>query len=57
MRVTIHQPEFLPWLGFFDKASQANVLVLLDDVQFRRGYFHNRNRNRIRTSEGCLRRW
>lgn len=50
MRVTIHQPEFLPWLGFFDKVSRANVLVLLDDAQFRRGYFHNRNR--IRTSNG-----
>jgi len=44
MIVTIHQPEHLPWLGFFDKASQADVLVLLDDVQFRKNYFQNRNR-------------
>jgi hypothetical protein len=50
MRVTIHQPEFMPWLGFFHKASLSDVLVLLDDGQFRKNYFHNRNR--IRTPEG-----
>ena len=50
MRVTIHQPEFLPWLGFFHKASLADLLVLLDDSQYRKNYFHNRNR--IRTPDG-----
>ena len=34
--VAIHQPNFLPWLGFFDKLVRADVLVLLDDVQFPR---------------------
>lgn len=32
--VAIHQPNFLPWQGFFDKWIRADVLVLLDDVQF-----------------------
>jgi hypothetical protein len=49
MRVTIHQPEFMPWLGFFHKASLADVLVLLDDAQFTKNYFHNRNRVRTKT--------
>lgn len=44
MRVTIHQPEHLPWPGFFGKASLASQLVLLDNVQFRKNYFQNRNR-------------
>ncbi|MBW1740224.1 MAG: WbqC family protein [Deltaproteobacteria bacterium] len=50
MRVTIHQPEFVPWLGFFHKVSLADTLILLDDVQFRKNYFQNRNR--VRTAEG-----
>ena len=44
MRVTIHQPEHLPWLGFFAKAASADQLILLDDVPYRHGYFQNRNR-------------
>ncbi len=50
MRVTIHQPEFAPWLGFFHKATLADTLILLDDVQFRKNYFQNRNR--VRTAKG-----
>jgi hypothetical protein len=34
--VAIHQPNLLPWLGWFAKAAQADVLVLLDDVQLER---------------------
>ena len=34
--VAIHQPNFLPWLGFFDKLVRADVFVLLDSVQFPR---------------------
>ncbi|MCH8090291.1 MAG: WbqC family protein [Chloroflexi bacterium] len=53
MLVTIHQPEHLPWLGFFHKAAQADLLVLLDNVQYRHKYFQNRNR--IRSQDG--QRW
>lgn len=34
MRVAIHQPNFLPWLGFFHKALHVDVFVLLDDIVF-----------------------
>lgn len=32
--VAIHQPNFFPWLGFFDKLSRCDVFILLDNVQF-----------------------
>jgi hypothetical protein len=48
--VAAHQPNFAPWLGFFDKANAADVLVLLDTVQFiKRGY---QNRTRLKGSNG-----
>src|SRR3989344_2549613 len=50
MIVTIHQPEYLPYLGFFERLLHADTFVLLDTVQFQRGGFINRNR--IRTPEG-----
>lgn len=50
MIVTIHQPDFLPWLGFFDRWQASGLLVFLDDVQFlRRGWHH---RDRIKTAAG-----
>lgn len=44
MIVTIHQPEHLPYFGFLDKVKKADLLVLLDDVQFKKNNFQNRNR-------------
>jgi len=44
MIVTIHQPEHMPWLGFFHKIAQADVYVLLDNVQFTKNNWQNRNR-------------
>lgn len=37
MIVGIHQPNFLPWLGFWNKMALSDIFVLFDDVQFPRG--------------------
>lgn len=50
MIVTIHQPEHIPWLGFFDKVRRADTFVILDGAQFEKNYFQNRNK--IRTQKG-----
>jgi len=32
MRATIHQPDFMPWFGFFNKVAKSDILVVLDHV-------------------------
>jgi WbqC-like protein family len=49
-RVVIHQPQYLPYLGFFHKLQQGDIFVAMDNVQFeRRGIQH---RNKIKTCRG-----
>ncbi len=48
--VAILQPGYLPWLGFFEQLYRCDIFVFLDDVQFTKNDW--RNRNRIRTKEG-----
>ncbi len=48
--VTIHQPNYLPWIGFFAKVQHSDCLIVLDDAE----YIKNSviNRNKIRTNAG-----
>ncbi|MDO9575926.1 MAG: WbqC family protein [bacterium] len=50
MICAIHQPQYLPYLGFFDKMKRSDVFVFLDDCQFKKNEWQNRNR--IRTKDG-----
>jgi len=52
-RVAIVQSSYVPWKGYFDLVNLADVFVLLDDVQYTRSDW--RNRNRIKTADGL--RW
>ncbi len=47
MLVAIHQPNFLPWLGYFDRMVHADLFVLLDHVQFERRNYQNRTLIRL----------
>jgi hypothetical protein len=40
--VAIHQPNYLPWIGYFAKALRSDVLILLDTVQFPKRSYVNR---------------
>lgn len=51
-RTTIMQPEHLPWLGFVDKLIQSDEMILLDNVQFKKEHFENRNRIYSRSKRG-----
>ncbi len=40
--VAIHQPNYLPWLGYFHKLARAEVFVFLEAAQFSKGSYTNR---------------
>lgn len=44
MILTLHQPQYLPWLGYFDKVRSADLFVVLDKPQFEKNDWQNRNR-------------
>ena len=51
--VMIRQPGYMPNIGFFKKIQSSDIFVYLDDAQFAKDRFDNRNK--IRTDEGF--RW
>ncbi len=44
MILSVHQPQYLPWLGYFDKVAASDLFVFLDEPQFKKREFQNRNR-------------
>ena len=51
MKVAIHQPQYLPWLGHFAKLAAADCWIFLDTVQYEKNGWQNRNR--IKTPRGA----
>lgn len=50
MIVAIHQPQYLPWLGYLHKIITADTFCFLDNVQYKKNEWQNRNR--IKTATG-----
>ncbi len=44
MIVAIHQPQYIPWLGYFNKMIASDVFCYLDNVQYKKNEWQNRNR-------------
>jgi len=50
MIIAVHQPQYMPWLGYFEKIIKSDNFVFLDNVQYKEREFQNRNK--IRTKDG-----
>ena len=54
MILAAHQPSYLPWLGYLDKMAKADVFVVMDDLQYEKDNFQNRNRVKLNNGAGWL---
>jgi hypothetical protein len=52
MKVAIHQVNYLPWLGFFNKIKQVDKFVMYDIAKYIKNDIQNRNK--IRTKDGWI---
>lgn len=50
MDISIHQPQYLPWVPYFTKIEQSDLFILLDSVDFQKNGLQNRNL--IKTQRG-----
>ncbi len=41
--VCIHQPDFIPYMGFFHRLLETDIFIVLDDAQFIRDGWHHRD--------------
>ena len=52
MILSIHQPQYLPWLGYFHKMYHSDAFVFLDNARYKKNEYQNRNR--IKTKNGGM---
>ena len=53
MIISIHQPDYIPYIGYFYKISKSDKFVYLDDAQYSNNNMHNWNK--VKTPQGELR--
>lgn len=51
--VVIHQPDFIPYLGFFHRLLYTDLFIILDDVQFVKSNNSWTHRDKIKTRSGA----
>jgi len=54
MIASIMQPTFMPWLGYFNIIKNSDIFIFLDDVQFEKRSWQQRNKILINKKEGYL---
>lgn len=47
MLIAIHQPHYIPWLGYLDRMVKSDLFIVLDHVQFERRNYQNRTMIRL----------
>lgn len=54
MKVSINQPAYLPWLGYFERIASSDLAIVLDNVKIEKGSYTNRNKMRSGNSWSWL---
>jgi hypothetical protein len=52
--ITMHQPNYLPWIGLFSKIIQVDCFVIMDNFQYTKEGMTHRNKIRTNTGSGYL---
>ncbi len=52
MILSVHQPQYITWLGYFNKIDKSDCFVFLDNVQYKEREYQNRNK--IRSKDGWM---
>lgn len=55
MRAAIMQPNFIPWMGYFKLIEYCDLFIFLDDVEYSKNTWHNRNNLLLR--DGSIYLW
>jgi len=52
--VAAHQPHYFPWLGYIDKMAQSDLFIVMDDLQYEKDNFQNRNRIKLNNQSSWI---
>lgn len=54
LTISVHQPAYMPWMGYIDRIRKSDIFVFLDNVQFEKNSFINRNKIKTQSSVNWL---